>query len=253
MTLGDINRRCAGLGIAILSAARVLSAQSAPFTCGERLSYAVHAGPGLNGHGEMWIDPVSELRGTAVMVLHSEVTGGFGPFKASDKTMSWLDIEHMTALRFTKSEHYPMGRFEEEVDIDGAARTWHAADGRSGSTLSGQPLDELSFIYALRTMHIPDDTMLSLTRHYDAARNPTTVRSMGRASVTTPMGTFATREIEMRVQDSRRYRGEGVIRISLSDDACRRPVRIESMMPNAGTVVMTLTGAEPALSQCAPH
>jgi hypothetical protein len=42
------------------------------------------------------------------------------------------------------------------------------------------------------------------------------------------------------VRDSRRYKGEGVIRINLSDDAMRIPVRIESAMPVVGTAVMTL-------------
>ena len=44
----------------------------------------------------------------------------------------------------------------------------------------------------------------------------------------------------MRVRDSRRYKGEGVIRINLSDDSIRIPVRIESAMPVIGTAVMTL-------------
>lgn len=242
-----------GVALMLLPRALTLPPDPLPFNCGERLSYSAHAGPGLNGHGEMWIDAATEFRGTRVMVIHSEISGGFGPIKVSDKTSSWLDLEHMTSLRFTKSEHYPMGRHNEDVDIDPAARTWHSGDGRSGETMSAQPLDELSFIYALRMMRIPEDSLLTLNRHYDSGRNPTAVRSLGRGSVTTDMGTFATREIEMRVQDARRYRGEGVIRISLSDDTCRRPVRIESRIPNAGTVVLMLTAAEPNIAQCAAH
>ena len=223
-----------------------------PFKSGERLSYDAHAGPGMNGRGAMWIDGAVDARGAPVMVLHSEITGGFGPFRVSDKTASWLDPERMASLRFTKYERNPMGKHDEDILIEPDTRSWSAADGRTGTSPSGQPLDELSFIYALRTMRIPDDSTLVLNRHYDADRNPTLVRSLGRGSVTTPAGTFATREIEMRVRDARRYRGEGVIRISLSDDACRRPVRIESRMPSAGTVVLTLTAAQPVLLACAP-
>jgi hypothetical protein len=58
--------------------------------------------------------------------------------------------------------------------------------------------------------------------------------------ISTPAGRFETIAVEMRVRDSRRYRGEGVIRINLSDDAMRIPVRIESAMPVLGTAVMTL-------------
>ena len=226
-------------------------APTLPFAVGERLSYAAHAGPGMNGHGEMWIAGPVDVHGTPAMVLHSEITGGFGPFKVSDRSTSWIDPDRMMTLRFTKSEHNPLGRHQEDVEIDPATQEWHAADGRTGTSPSDQPLDELSFIYALRTIHIPEEGALVLTRHFDAERNPTVVRSVGRSSVTTPAGTFLTRDIEMRVRDARRYRGEGVIRISLSDDACRRPIRIESVIPNAGTVVLTLTAAEPALAACA--
>lgn len=226
------------------------STSSLPFAVGERLSYAVHAGPGMNGRGEMWIAGPVDVRGTAAMVLHSEITGGFGPFRVSDKTTSWIDPDRMMTLRFTKSERNPLGRHEEDVEFDPASQGWRAADGRTGASPSDQPLDELSFIYALRTLRIPEDGALVLNRHFDTERNPTVVRSLGRSSVTTPAGEFQVRDIEMRVRDARRYRGEGVIRISLSDDTCRRPVRIESTMPKAGTVVLTLTAAEPVLSAC---
>ena len=225
-------------------------AQTLPFAVGERLSYAVHAGPGMNGRGEMWVAGPVDVHGTPAMVLHSEITGGFGPFKVSDKTASWIDPDRMMTLRFTKSERNPLGRHEEDVEIDPATQGWRAADGRTGESPSDQPLDELSFIYALRTLRIPEDGALVLNRHFDTERNPTVVRSLGRSSVTTPAGTFQVRDIEMRVRDARRYLGEGVIRISLSDDACRRPVRIVSAIPNAGKVVLILTAAQPALAAC---
>ena len=225
--------------------------QTLPFAVGERLSYGVHAGPGMNGRGEMWIAGPVDVHGTPAMVLHSEITGGFGPFKMSDKTASWIDPDRMMTLRFTKSERNPLGRHKEDVEINPATQDWRDADGRTGSSPSDQPLDELSFIYALRTLRIPEERGLVLNRHFDTERNPTLVRSLGRSTLTTPAGTFRVRDIEMRVRDARRYRGEGVIRISLSDDACRRPVRIESTLPNAGTVVLTLTAAEPALAACA--
>jgi hypothetical protein len=56
----------------------------------------------------------------------------------------------------------------------------------------------------------------------------------------------------MRVKDPRRYKGEGVIRINLSDDDVRIPVRIESAMPVVGTAVMTLESFNnPALRRLA--
>jgi hypothetical protein len=56
--------------------------------------------------------------------------------------------------------------------------------------------------------------------------------------------------VEMRVKDPRRYKGEGVLRIHLTDDACRIPVRIESTMPVLGTTVLTLESHTHASDCC---
>lgn len=224
-----------------------------PFNSGERLSYSAHAGPGLNGRGVMWIEGPADVRGVPTLTLHSEMTGGFGPIKVSDRASSSFDTERMASLRYDKVERNPFGRHAESVEIEPETRSWKAEDGRSGLSDSDQPLDELSFVYALRTMKIPDEAPLVLNRHFDASRNPTIIRSLGHGSVTTTAGTFDTDEVEMRVRDPRRYRGEGVIHFSFSADRCRRPVRIESNIPNAGTVVLTLTSAAPFIPACAPH
>jgi hypothetical protein len=105
----------------------------------------------------------------------------------------------------------------------------------------------------VRTFALPDGTSLVLDRHFDPDRSPTTLRSLGSGTVTTKAGVFPTREVEMRVRDARNYKGEGVIRFSLSDDACRRPIRIESSIPGAGTVVLTLASAAPVIVGCAPR
>ncbi|MDB4887785.1 MAG: hypothetical protein JWN79_3223 [Gemmatimonadetes bacterium] len=222
-----------------------------PFAVGERLVYDGTAGPGLRGRGEMWIDGPEEVRGTSVIVLHFTFAAKVGFLKVADKTTSWLDPIRMSALRFVKEEHHLLARRSEDVSMEPLEHRWTATDGREGTTQSDAPLDELSFIYAIRTFSLGGDSTLVLDRHFDAARSPTTLRSLGRGTVTTPAGTFATREVEMRVRDSRNYKGEGSIRFSLSDDACRRPVRIQSTIPGAGTVVLTLRSALPVIAACA--
>jgi len=223
---------------------------SLPFAVGERLVYDAHAGPGLNGRAEMWIEGPVELRGTSTMKLRFSFSARVGFLRVNDNTTSWLDPVRMATLRFAKEEHHLLARRSEDVDIDPAARRWETADGRVGTSGSDAPLDELSFIYAIRTFSLADDSTVVLDRHFDPARSPTTLRSLGRGSVTTPMGVFATREVEMRVRDAHNYQGEGVIRFSFSDDACRRPVRIESKIPGAGTVVLTLASASPSIAGC---
>ena len=226
---------------------------SLPFTCGERLSYSAHAGPGLNGHAEMWVEGPVEYHGSRVFTLNSDVHGGFGPFHLSERVTSWFDTGRMASVHFTKDEHTPFDRASEDVDIDPAKQSWRAADGRTGNTPSAQPLDELSMLYVLRTLSLPPDSVVQLNRHFDPERNPTRVRLIGTGTVKTPAGTWAVIDVEMQVRDPRRYRGDGIIRVSLSDDACRRPVRIESRIPGSGTIVLELLAAEPELPGCTPQ
>jgi hypothetical protein len=139
------------------------------------------------------------------------------------------------------------------VRIDAPAGTWRDAEGPTGALAHPYPLDELSFLYYLRTLRVPRDTILRLARHFDAERNPTFVRLVGRDTLTTPAGIFRTRIIEMEVRDPKRYRGTGTIRIHLSEGDCPVPVRIESRMPILGTTTLTLTGwATPPRYPAAP-
>ena len=224
-----------------------------PFAIGEHLVYDAHAGPGLNGKADMWIEGPADVRGTPTMVLRFTFAARVGFLRVSDNTTSWLDPVRMASLRFTKEERHLLARRSEDVSIEPFARKWTAADGREGRTPTTSPLDELSFIYAVRTMALPEGGTLVLDRHFDPDRSPTTLRSLGSGSVTTTAGIFVTREVEMRVRDARNYKGEGVIRFSLSDDACRRPIRIESNIPGAGSVVLTLASAVPVIAACEPR
>jgi hypothetical protein len=219
-----------------------------PFAVGERLEYTARAPHGLKGRATMRVEGPETVGGVATMVLRFDFSTKVGFVTIADHTTSWLDPLRFAAQRFDKREVRFMARHTEHVELDPASRDWKAADGRTGTSPSAEPLDELSFIYWLRTVSLGPDETLTLERHFDPARNPTVIRSLGRGRVETPMGTFVTREVEMRVRDARNYQGEGVIRFSFSDDACRRPVRIESTIPEAGRVVMTLASASPAVA-----
>jgi hypothetical protein len=243
------------LTVAALGAFAVkLPAQSAftlPFAVGERLVYDGRV-RGIGGRGTMWIAGPVEVRGVQTYELHFDFFARIGPLSVSQKSTSWLDPEHMAALRFEKRERHLLVRREESVEMFPDERRWSARNGDVGASPSSAPLDELSFIYFVRTLQLTSDSTLRFSRHFDADRSPTLVRLVGREQLSTPAGTFNTVVVEMRVRDPQHYKGEGTIRFSISDDRCRLPVRIESNIPDAGNVVLTLAdvGADTA---CAAH
>jgi hypothetical protein len=212
-----------------------------PFHLGERLRYAVRlSAVNLRGHGAMWVDGPQFVRGIETYVLHFGFKARLGPVKVSDTTESWLDPRRMASLRFVKRERHPFSSHDEDFALFPDEKRWSSADGKRGEAITAAPLDELSFIYFLRTVPLETDSVYSFSRHFDAARNPTTVRVVGRESVTVGAGSFDAVVVEMRVRDPARYRGEGVIRIHFTDDERRIPLRIESTLPVAGTALLTL-------------
>jgi hypothetical protein len=194
------------------------------------------------GRGSMWVEGPVDVRGTPAYLLHFEFSTRVGPIKAVNRTASWIDPRRLVALRYSKHERHPLTRHDERVELFPAERRWTSADGGAGESLSDAPLDELSFLYFLRTLPIDADTVLELDRHFEAGRNPVRVTVHGgrRDTISTRAGRFATVAVEMRVKDARRYHGEGVITVHLSDDTRRLPVRIESSVPVLGAAVLTL-------------
>lgn len=212
-----------------------------PFSIGERLTYRIRVGSmGNIGRGAMWVEGPVDVRGTNTVLLRFDLQAGVGPVKAVDRTSSWFDTRLMRSLRFWKHERHPLSKHDEEVELYPAQNRYEDEDGTERAIITDSPLDELSFMYFLRTLEMVEDSTYSFDRHFEAGRNPVTVRMIGRETLETAAGTFRTLIVEMRVRDPRRYRGEGIIRLNLTDDHCRLPVRIESAMPVLGKTVMML-------------
>lgn len=213
-----------------------------PFSVGESLEYQIRVSRlGDVGTGRMWVEGPEQLGHVASWRLRFELDAGKGPIRGSDCTSSWIDPRTLTTLRFEKRERHLLSRSEERVIIDLPMRQWIDEEGGSGDLATGAPLDELSFMYFLRTLSLDRDTTLRFDRHFDAARNPTIVRVLGLDTLITPAGTFQTRIVEMEVRDPKRYKGTGIIRIHFSTAACRMPIRIESRMPVLGATILTLS------------
>jgi hypothetical protein len=227
--------------VATAALAPVTAAQPSPlpFAVGERLEYVGRV-KGIAGRGTMWVDGPVLVRGISTYELHFDFTARVGPMSVTQRTVSWLDPERMAVMRFTKHERRILARRDEDVELFPSERRWRAKGGESGESPTDAPLDELSFIYFIRTLPLESDSMLSFSRHFDAQRSPTTIRVLGHEQIATASGSIGTTVVEMRVRDPEHYRGEGTIRFSISDDRCRIPVRIESTIPDAGTVVLTL-------------
>lgn len=213
-----------------------------PFCAGEHLEYRVDVSRvRASGRGVMSVEGPVELRGSQTYHLRFDVKAGLGPFKASDRTESWLDPLRMTSLRFRKRERHPLSKAQQDVELYPDEQRWEGQRGAGGESPTDVPLDELSFIYFIRTLPLASDSVYEFDRHFQRDRNPITVRVLRRESVATGLGELAAILVEMRVRDPERYGAtDGVIWIHFTDDRRRLPARIESDIPVLGKAILTL-------------
>lgn len=224
-----------------------------PFAMGEVLDYQVNVSLGGNiGQGQMRVEgPVLE-RGVVTWRLVSEMRAKRAFVKATDRTTSWIDPVRFATTRFEKVERHPLSSSNELIEMDIAAGTWREAKGETQVLASQFPLDELSFLYFLRTLPLDKESTHHFNRHFDEARNPTMVTVGAEEVVETPTGSFTTRAVIMHVRDPKHYKGVGLIKINIDTSACRLPVRIVSRMPIVGTTTLTLVRRNDATGRCEP-
>ncbi|MDB4950349.1 MAG: hypothetical protein JWM27_2998 [Gemmatimonadetes bacterium] len=239
----------AGFGVAAAAVAGALVAAGAaaqarpaplPFAPGEACTYRGSGPLGRMGSGTFAVER-DEAAGAGSWLLRFDFRGRVGLLRVENHTRSWFDPAETASVRFTKNERSPFSTRREDVHMDRAARRWTGMKDEPGGAMpTGAPLDELSFIFFLRTLRLDDGDHYSFTRHYDTSRNPIVVRVLGRGTVKVPAGRFRTVQVEMRVRDPHQYGGEGVILIHFTDDAHHVPLRIDSRIPRAGHVTLAL-------------
>ena len=231
----------AGAVLLAASAAGQRGASAFPFAPGEACVYRGNGPLGRMGSGTFAVDADA---GSGGWLLRFDFRGRMGIVGVENHTRSWFDPGETASIRFTKMERSPISTRRQDVRMDARTRRWTGMQ-ENGAMPTGAPLDELSFVYFLRTLRLADGDSYSFDRHYDTARNPVRVRVMQRGRVTVPAGEFAAVQVEMRVRDAHHYDREGVILIHFTDDARRIPLRMESRIPLAGRVVLSLEAITP--------
>lgn len=213
-----------------------------PFAIGEVLQFRVNVARGGNiGTGEMRVEAATADE-PAPWRFVSEMRARRGFISATDRTTSWFDPARMASTRFEKRERHPLSRADEQVDIDTHAKRWRVSGDSVGEPLGAtSPLDELSFLYFVRTLPLDRDSTFQFNRHYDERRNPTLVSVGAEEMLETDAGTFRTRVVVMHVRDPKHFKGIGLIKLNIDVSPCRMPIRIVSKMPIVGTTTLTLT------------
>src|SRR5690606_13581637 len=111
----------------------------------------------------------------------------------------------------------------------------------SGPTASPLPLDELAFVYYVRTLPLVVGETYTLNRYFKEDGNPVVVRVLRKETREVPAGRFNTVVVQPVIQTSGLFSQGGNAEIHFSDDEHRHVVYLRTEVPLVGSLTLHLT------------
>lgn len=205
-----------------------------PFAVGETLQYEAKLGYFSVGTATVSVARLARERGVESFVFTMAGQGGPPGWRVRYDLTSWVDSSRFNSLRYHRRLEQG-GKVEqnEYIIVPDSARYRQLGADRDWVSPS-DPLDELAFLYFLRTARLKAGRSYSFSRYFRTGYNPIQVEVTGRESVALSDG--SVRCLALRITS----RGM-VMRVWLTDDARRLPAQLELPMP-FGVVVLSLAG-----------
>ncbi|MCU0620830.1 MAG: DUF3108 domain-containing protein [Gemmatimonadales bacterium] len=209
-----------------------------PFAPGERLDFSVEFG-GLDlGSAFMEVVGPDVIRGHATVRLRMGVRLAALGFAADDTLDSWLDRDQLVSRRFHRRQHQTGRHRDQRFEIDPENRRYTRHDSDAEYLSAADPLDDVSFLYVVRTLPLEAGRTYRWSRYFEPEKNPVTVEVLGRESLRLPDGSEVACLVLAPVVGTRGlFAPTSRARLWLTDDARRLPVQIAGRFgPGEGTL-----------------
>jgi len=215
-----------------------------PFGIGEEMLFdlRVRRWP-FSGSGEasLRVEAIDTVRGEPTYRLAFAYRGGITFYDVDNVDRSWLDVDELFSRRF-EQKHRQTGhtrdrRYEllpEEMSYRSLANP-----GDSGTLATPRPLDDVSFLYHVRSLPLEVGEEYTEARYYKDDGNPVTVRVLRSERITVPAGEFDALVIEPIIRTDGLFE-EGKAEIWISDDPRRIVLKLVASVNLGGTLTMEL-------------
>jgi len=206
-------------------------AAPAPFGPGEHLVYRVKLGWFNVGRGSLTVEGVEDVRGNTTYRAAMTMNGRATFFKIDDKYTTWFDTRRLQSWRFirdykgtyTSFRHY---EFYPERD------QWDREDNDEfGPMLTDTPLDDISFVYFLRTLPLNVGDVYTYDRYFREEGNPVQVRVLRKDRRETDAGEFNTIVVSPSFRSDGLFAEGGNAELHFTDDERRILVYMKVDMP----------------------
>jgi hypothetical protein len=210
-----------------------------PFKVGETLRYTASLGYLPIGEASLAVTGTARERGAETFVFSATGEGGPPGLGVSYQMTSWVGTEKFTSRRFyrritqagrTTDQRFVIIPDSGRVRQEGRPEVW-------GTT--AEPLDELAFLYFLRTVPLEVGRSYAWSRYFHTGYNPIRAQVIGRETLSLPEG----RQVPCLAL--RLTARNASTEVWLSDDARRLPVQLRGKL-GFGEVTLRLSAVSGA-------
>lgn len=229
----------------------VASAQPAvapvPFGPGERLGYKVKLGIfGDVGKGSMEVVGIDTIRGHPTYQLRFDLEGGVLFAKVDDRLQSWLDVSELFARRFEQDQDEVNFERHRIFDFLPEEGKWVRVDSdEEGPLATDEPLDDVSFLYYVRTLPLEVGETYTLNRYYKDDGNPVIIKVLRKEEISVPAGRFNTIVVQPVIKTDGLFGEGGEALVYFTDDDARLLVQMKSKVPVIGDLSLHLESYTP--------
>lgn len=205
-----------------------------PFAVGERLEYEATVGMVPVGSASIVVSPMATEQGRQAFVFAASGEARPLGLRFGAELTSYVGVQAFNSLRFHRKliQGSSVNDVQFEIVPD-SSRYRQLGDSRDWVAPSN-PLDELAFLYYLRTARLKPGASYSISRYFQTGYNPVQVRVVNRETRTLPGGRSAP-VLDLEITS----RGM-MMTVAMTDDARRLPVELELPLP-FGRVTLELT------------
>lgn len=212
-----------------------------PFGVGESMTYRVKLGPAYVGSGSMEVERLDTIRGNQVYAMRYRLQGGVLFAKVDDDFRSWVDTRDLFSHRFKQDQKEVRYERHRTIDFFPAEGEWRTIDGKdSGKLASKEPLDDVSFIYFVRSLPLEVGRTYTFHRYFKEDGNPVTVKVLRRETINVPAGQFRTIVVQPIIKTKGLFSEGGKAELYFTDDERRILVQLKSKVKLIGSLEMHL-------------
>jgi hypothetical protein len=197
-----------------------------PYRVGEELTYKAKFGAIPAGTARMRVEGVETVRGRQAYHVVFTLDGGIPFFRVHDRYDSWIDVQTLSSLRHT--QQISEGRYKRSTTYEIYPERGAYEQGDSTHASVSHPLDDGSFIYAVRTAGIRVGETRRDDRYFRPDRNPVVLTGLRQEAVEVGAGVFATTVVRPTIKTNGIFSENGDAQIWFSQDAHRYPVLLKS-------------------------